>query len=78
MVLIKLALCFLILALAVGAFVSIFIFAVDVVRWHDKEKKTIIVPSNSSDNIDESEVNNNASESGEYNTSTFSFPRGES
>ena len=36
---IKLCFCILMLALALGALVSIVIFAVDVIKWHDREEK---------------------------------------
>lgn len=68
-------------ALAVGAFVSIVIFAIDVIKWHDKETKVKIIPSNNpepEENEPESEVNDNVRNDGECNTSTFSIPWGES
>lgn len=42
----KLCFAFLLFSLAFGAFVSIAIFAADVLRWHDKETKVKIKPSN--------------------------------
>lgn len=78
---IKLMIALVLFALACGAFASIVIFAVDVLKWHDKESKASILPSNSEEltaqfeHNTESGVINNADESGEHNTSTFSFPR---
>ena len=78
---IKLCFCFLLLSLAVGALISVVIFAFDVLRWHDKETKVKIQPSNDVEKIVndilESEVKENerdqrdASESGECNTPPF-------
>lgn len=82
--LIKLMLSFLLFALACGAFVSIVVFAVDVLKWHDKESRVTIQPSNSEaitaqseSNTEESEVISNV-ESGEHHSPAFSFPRSES
>lgn len=36
---------FLIFCLSIGALVSIFIFCIDVLRWHGQEKRLKIVPS---------------------------------
>lgn len=53
-------------------------FMLDVKRWHDYEKKVLIEPSNHLDQIadvkvvEESEVNSNASESFEFDSSVFS------
>lgn len=82
---IKLCFSLLLLALALGALVSIIIFAIDVIKWHDKEEKVYIQPSKSPEEIigeilsnhTESEVNEDdrrTDESGEHNTSTVSFP----
>lgn len=78
---IKLCFCFLLFSLGVGALISVGIFAVDVFRWHDKETKVKIQPSNDVEKIVndilESEVKENerdqrdASESGECNTPPF-------
>lgn len=78
---IKLCFCFLLFSLAVGALISVVIFAFDVLRWHDKETKVKIQPSNDVEKIVndilESEVKENerdqrdASESGECNTPPF-------
>lgn len=81
MAFIKLCFGMLLFALAVGAFVSIVIFAIDVIKWHDKETKVKIIPSNSSEQEEDepgSEVNDNVRDDGECNTSTFSIPWGES
>lgn len=82
---IKLCFSLLLLALALGALVSIIIFAIDVIKWHDKEERFDIQPSKSPEEIigeilsnhTESEVNEDERstvQSGEYNTSAFSFP----
>lgn len=79
MITIKLCFSLFLFFLAFGAFVSVFIFAVDVIRWHDKETKVKIEPSNDvkkivSDILAESEVKENerdkrdATESGECDT----------
>lgn len=84
---IKLCFCLFLLSLAFGAFVSIFIFAADVIKWHDKETKVKIKPSKDvkeviSDilsNTNESEVKENErdipesgdTDPGECNTSAF-------
>lgn len=78
---IKLCFCFLLFSLAVGALISVVIFAFDVLRWHDKETKVKIQPSNDVEKIVndilESEVKENerdqrdAPESGECNTPPF-------
>lgn len=79
---IKLCFFLLVLALAFGALVSVGIFAVDVIRWHDKESKVKIEPSNDVKKIvdsilAESEVKENerdqrdAPESGECDTPAF-------
>lgn len=82
---IKMCLALLIFALALGALVSIIIFAIDVIKWHEREEKVEIVPSKSPEevigeilvNYKEGEVNKDERstvQSGEYNTSTVSFP----
>lgn len=79
---IKLCFCFLLFSLAVGALISVGIFAVDVFRWHDKETKVKITLSKSpeeviADIMKSEEVKENerdqrdASESGECNTPPF-------
>lgn len=73
---IKTCLSLLLFALAIGALLSIFIFAIDVIRWHDKETKVKIEPSNDvkkivADILAESEVKENerdVTESGECDT----------
>lgn len=83
---IKLTFTFLLLILAFGALISVFIFAIDVLRWHDKETKVKITPSKSpeeviADIMKSKEVNEDerdVTESGEHNTSTFSIPGCES
>lgn len=83
--LIKLLFCFLLLCLAFGSVCSIVIFAVDVLKWHDKESKVSILPSASEElttqseqNTSESEVISNAYESGQHNTSAVPFSGSES
>ena len=78
---IKLFFCFLLFSLAVGSLITVVIFAFDVLRWHDKETKVKIQPSNDVEkivnDIPESEVKENerdqrdAPESGECNTPPF-------
>lgn len=79
---IKLCFCFLLFSLAVGALISVGIFAVDVFRWHGKETKVKITSSKSpeeviADIMKSEEVKENerdqrdASESGECNTPPF-------
>lgn len=74
MAVLKLSLCLLLFALALGAFASIVIFVIDVIRWHDREEVVKIVPSNSPEPEEakiESEVIDNVTESDEHNTSTL-------
>lgn len=77
MLFIKLCFGLLIFFLAVGALISVFIFAFDVLRWHDREEKVVITPSHVPDPPEpeeeklESEVIDNATESDEHNSSTF-------
>lgn len=85
MAFIKLMFSLVLFALACGAFVSIVIFAIDVLKWHDKESKVEVIPSNldapdgnSENTIEESGVIDNVDESGEYNTSIIPFARSES
>lgn len=77
---IKVCLSILFLCVSFGAIVSIFIFAIDVLRWHDSEKKTVITPSNNPDSEIESEVIDNAGNDNvrEYNTSAVPFSGSES
>lgn len=75
---IKICLSLLLFSLAVGALISVGIFAIDVIKWHDKETKVKIEPSNDvkkivADILSESEVKENerdVTESGEYNPPT--------
>ncbi len=82
---IKLCFSLLLFSLALGALVSIIIFAIDVIRWHDKEEKVDVQPSKTPEeiigeilvNYKTGEVNEDERstvQSGEYNTSTVSFP----
>lgn len=75
---------FLILVLAFVFFLvgvaSVVVFVVDIIRWHPREQKEIIVPSNS-ELAAESEViindgtdNDGISKPDEHNTSAFSVP----
>lgn len=79
---IKLCFSFLLICLAVGALVSAVIFAIDVIRWHDKETKVKITPSKlpeeviadimKSEEVKENERDQrDAAESGECDTSPF-------
>lgn len=43
--LIKLAICFYVICLSIGALAAIFKFIFDVHKWHDKEDKVKILPS---------------------------------
>ena len=76
---IKLTFTFLLLILAFGALISVFIFAIDVIRWHDKETKVKITPSKSpeeviADIMKNEEVKEDVRNDGEHNTSAFSLP----
>lgn len=71
MVFFKLILAFVALAFVLGAISAIFAFVVDVFKWHDPEKRVIVAPSKSLDNIEESEVITNADESDECDTPTL-------
>lgn len=80
---IKTAFAFLLFILAVGALISVFIFAIDVIRWHDKETKVKITPSKSpeeviADIMKSEEVKDNGTDDGEHNTPAFSLPGCES
>lgn len=84
-VLLKFALAIYILSLSFSMFCALIRFLLDVRRWHDKEEKVHITPSQFEADLKESEteeerkeVVENARECGEYNTSTFSVPWGES
>lgn len=55
----------------VGTFI---LFVIDVLRWHDREENVEIIPSAEKDvSAAESEVTSDATEYGEYNSSTFPF-----
>lgn len=85
MSIIKLLFGMLVLCLIFGSLVSIIIFAVDVIRWHDKERHTVIKPSRRNKSVDteiqammneikdytESEVSNVGDDAGKYNSSAF-------
>ncbi len=64
----------LLIVLIIGAIVSIFTFVYDVVKWHDKEEKVVIIPSaEEAEEITVKEVEEDAVNTGEHNTSTVSF-----
>ena len=79
MALIKLMLGLLIFCVSIGAIVSIGTFLVDVIKWHDREEKVVIVPSaqDPEQEIEVKEVEDSGSD-GEYNSSTVPFPWSES
>ena len=64
--------------------VSVVVFAIDVFRWHPRERKEIIVPSNSESAVESEVIKNDGTdnigtfESDEHNTSAFSVPWSES
>lgn len=78
---IKLAFSFLILCVALGALVSIFVFCADVIKWHDKENKVVVVPSaDDSEEVIEDERDRETSDrdvehGGERTSPAFLFPR---
>lgn len=63
----------LLFALVIDAFLTFILFAVDVIKWHDKEKKEKIIPSAADQSADpvESEVSVNEPNAGEHNTPAF-------
>lgn len=64
----------LLIVVLIGAIVSIFTFVYDVVKWHDKEEKVVIIPSaEEPEDITVKEVEEDAGNAGEHNTSTVSF-----
>lgn len=74
-----------ILSLIFSMFCALFRFLADVRKWHDKEEKVHITPSQFEADLnepveeeEEKEVNEDAGERREHNTSTFSIPWGES
>lgn len=77
MILLKL----LLFVLIIGAVTSIFTFVSDVRKWHVKENKVEVIASADlkvSVPTNTEEVNDNAVNDGEYNSSTVSFPWSES
>ncbi|MCR5599125.1 MAG: hypothetical protein K6G33_00060 [Ruminococcus sp.] len=72
---IKSMLVLLIFALNICSLISVLIFAVDVIKWHDKEKRVKITPSKQSvppeKIVTESEVTEVGDDDGKYNTSAF-------
>ncbi len=69
MSLIFLSVAFVLFCVGIGAIVSIFVFVIDVIKWHNSEKRSVIIPSaqilpdelkNDKDNSIESEVNDHA------------------
>lgn len=74
-----------ILSLVFSMFCALVRFLADVRKWHDKEEKVHITPSQFEADLnepvteeEEKEVNEDAGERREHNTSTFSIPWGES
>ena len=63
----------LLFALVIDAFLTFILFAVDVLKWHDKEKKEKIIPSAVDQSAEpvESEVSVNEPNAGEHNTPAF-------
>lgn len=83
--LIGFALTLYILSLVFSMFCALVRFLADVRKWHDKEEKVHITPSQFEADLnepvteeEEKEVNEDAGERREHNTSTFSIPWGES
>ncbi|MCM1004526.1 MAG: hypothetical protein NC408_09330 [Candidatus Gastranaerophilales bacterium] len=74
-----------ILSLIFSMLCALFRFLADVRKWHDKEEKVHITPSQFEADLNEpveeeekKEVNEDAGERREHNTSAFSIPWGES
>ena len=63
----------LLFALVIDAFLTFILFAVDVLKWHDKEKREEIIPSAVDQRAEpvESEVSVNEPNAGEHNTPAF-------
>lgn len=63
----------LLFALVIDAFLTFILFAVDVLKWHDKEKREKIIPSAADQSAEpvESEVSVNEPNAGEHNTPAF-------
>lgn len=83
--LLKFALTLYILSLVFSMLCALVRFLADVRKWHDKEEKTHITPSQFEADLNEpltndkeKEVEEDAGERREHNTSTFSIPWGES
>lgn len=79
---IKLAFSFLLFCVAVGAIISVFVFIIDVIKWHDKEEKVVVVPSANDDceevieyERDTETSNGDVEHGGERSSSAFLFPR---
>lgn len=73
-----------ILSLIFGMFCALVRFLIDVAKWHDKEEKVHITPSEFEADLNESEVipdvgaDTVVTESGEHNSPTVSIPWSES
>lgn len=83
--LLKFALTLYILSLVFSMLCALVRFLADVRKWHDKEEKVHITPSQFEADLnepltenEEKEVQEDAGERREYNTSAFSIPWGES
>lgn len=83
--LLKFAFTLYILSLVFSMLCALVRFLADVRKWHDKEEKTHITPSQFEADLNEpltndkeKEVEEDAGERREHNTSTFSIPWGES
>jgi hypothetical protein len=63
----------LLFALVLDAFLTFILFVVDVLKWHDKEKREKIIPSATDQSAEpvESEVSVNEPNAGEHNTPAF-------
>ena len=57
----------LLFALVIDAFLTFILFAVDVLKWHDKEKREEIIPSA----VDQSAEPVDEPNAGEHNTPAF-------
>lgn len=79
LLLLVIAFVFLVVGLA-----SVTVFVVDVIRWHPKEQKEIIIPSNSESAAESEVIKNDGTdnvgtpEPDEHNSSAFSVPWSES
>lgn len=63
----------LLFALVIDAFLTFILFAFDVLKWHDKEKREKIIPSAADQSAEpvESEVSVNEPNAGEHNSPAF-------